>query len=95
MMKHFTFKLLSGALLLATCPVSAQKAKPAFQPCGTQEIMESDMQKHPELRTQYNDFMKQLSERTASSTPSASRAEKKDYSSCFPCDPPMWSREYF
>ena len=77
MMKHFTFKLLSGALLLAACPVSAQKAKPAFQPCGTQEIMELDMQKNPELRMQYNDFMKQLSQITAAATPSTARAEKR------------------
>jgi hypothetical protein len=76
MMKHFTFKLLSGALLLAALPATAQKAKPAFQPCGTQEIMESDMQKHPELRTQYNDFIKRVGDMTANKS-TGSRADKR------------------
>lgn len=74
-MKKTNILLMLGLVALPSFFALAQKPNTRPQPCGTNEVMEQEFQKHPELRQQFQDQQNAVFEVAKNTT--SQRAEKK------------------
>lgn len=75
MMKNTNFLLVLGLAALPSLLVFSQKQNTRPKPCATNEVMEQEFQKHPELRQQFQSQQKATFE--MAKTRSSQRSEKK------------------